>query len=104
MKNLVNTIGIKTNQVLSIEEIGDQTGFFIFYNSDFYCIQIHDEEVACDGLLFNNINNIISNLNYFSLAPAVRFLDEGFLSSAARARLFSSATSTHFLAERFFSS
>ena len=53
---------------------------------------------------FNNINNIISNLNYFSLAPAVRFLDEGFLSSATGARLFSSATSTHFLAERFFSS
>lgn len=24
---------------------------------------------------FNNINNIISNLNYFSLAPALRFLD-----------------------------
>ena len=31
---------------------------------------------------FNNINNIISNLNYFSLAPAVHFLAEGFLSSA----------------------
>lgn len=24
------------------------------YNRDFYCIQIHDAEVACDGLLFNN--------------------------------------------------
>lgn len=24
------------------------------YNRDFYCIQIHDTEVACDGLLFNN--------------------------------------------------
>lgn len=49
---------ISPNQVLSIEETGKQEGFFIFYNSDFYCIQIHDEEVACDGLLFNNIHNM----------------------------------------------
>ncbi|PAM93758.1 AraC family transcriptional regulator [Flavobacterium sp. IR1] len=49
---------ISPNQVLSIEEISDQGGFFIFYNSDFYCIQIHDQEVACDGLLFNNIHNM----------------------------------------------
>jgi AraC-like DNA-binding protein len=32
--------------------------YLIFYNRDFYCIQIHDEEVACDGLLFNNIYNM----------------------------------------------
>lgn len=49
---------ISPNQVLSVEEMGNQPGFFIFYNSDFYCIQIHDEEVACDGLLFNNIHNM----------------------------------------------
>ena len=30
----------------------------MFYNRDFYCIQIHDKEVACDGLLFNNIHNM----------------------------------------------
>ncbi|TCN59879.1 helix-turn-helix domain-containing protein [Flavobacterium circumlabens] len=29
--------------------------FFINSNRDFYCVQIHDAEVACDGLLFNNI-------------------------------------------------
>lgn len=49
---------ISPNQVLSVEEIGDQAGILIFYNSDFYCIQIHDEEVSCDGLLFNNIHNM----------------------------------------------
>lgn len=35
-----------------------ETGYFIYYNRDFYCIQIHDKEVACDGLLYNNINNM----------------------------------------------
>lgn len=49
---------ISPNQVLSIEGLCVDTGYFIFYNRDFYCIQLHDEEVACDGLLFNNINNM----------------------------------------------
>lgn len=46
------------NQFLQIRQAGDDTGYFIFYNRDFYCIQLHDEEVACDGLLFNNIANM----------------------------------------------
>lgn len=49
---------ISPNQLLNIEELGDEPGYFIFYNVDFYCIQIHDDEVACDGLLFNNVHNI----------------------------------------------
>lgn len=49
---------IGPNQVLSIEGLCADPGYFVFYNQDFYCIQIHDEEVACDGLLFNNINNM----------------------------------------------
>ena len=49
---------ISPNQLLSIEGLCSDSGYFIFYNQDFYCIQIHDEEVACDGLLFNNINNM----------------------------------------------
>ena len=27
----------------------------IHFNKDFYCIQIHDQEVACDGILYNNV-------------------------------------------------
>jgi AraC-like DNA-binding protein len=49
---------ISPNQFLQIESFGTGPGHLIFYNRDFYCIQIHDEEVACDGLLFNNINNM----------------------------------------------
>lgn len=49
---------ISPNQYLQIEEAGEENGYFIFYNRDFYCIQIHDQEVACDGLLFNNIRNM----------------------------------------------
>jgi AraC-like DNA-binding protein len=49
---------VAPNQFLKIENYGMKAGYLIFYNRDFYCIQIHDEEVACDGLLFNNIHNM----------------------------------------------
>lgn len=49
---------VAPNQVLKIEKSGNEKGYMIFYNRDFYCIQIHDQEVACDGLLFNNIHNM----------------------------------------------
>lgn len=57
---------VSPNQHLQIEQIGPEAAYLIFYNRDFYCIQIHDDEVACDGLLFNNIHTM----------PIVR-LDEG---------------------------
>ena len=46
-----------SNQFLKIDKSGEN-GFLTFYNRDFYCIQIHDHEVACDGLLFSNIHNM----------------------------------------------
>jgi len=49
---------VSPNQHLHIKKLGKEEGHFIFYNRDFYCIQIHDEEVACNGLLFNNIYNM----------------------------------------------
>ncbi|PWJ57858.1 AraC-like DNA-binding protein [Dyadobacter jejuensis] len=49
---------INTNQHLDIQSGSNDDAFLIYYNRDFYCIQIHDEEVACDGLLFNNIFEI----------------------------------------------
>jgi len=49
---------VSPNQVLNITGVGSAPGSMIFYNRDFYCIQLHDEEVACDGLLFNNIYNM----------------------------------------------
>jgi AraC-like DNA-binding protein len=51
---------VAPNQFLKIENFGSTVGYLIFYNRDFYCIQIHDQEVACDGLLFNNVQNMPS--------------------------------------------
>ncbi|WP_126653159.1 helix-turn-helix domain-containing protein [Chryseobacterium aureum] len=46
-----------TNQHLNIQK-GKDESVLLFYNRDFYCIQIHDKEVACDGLLFHNVFEI----------------------------------------------
>lgn len=46
-----------TNQHIKISKAsGNAT--LLYYNRDFYCIQIHDKEVACDGLLFHNVFEI----------------------------------------------
>lgn len=49
---------VSPSQHLHIKKLGKEEGHFVFYNRDFYCIQIHDEEVACNGLLFSNIYNM----------------------------------------------
>ncbi len=46
-----------TNQHLNFQK-GKDESVLLFYNRDFYCIQIHDKEVACDGLLFHNVFEI----------------------------------------------
>ncbi|SFD74175.1 AraC-type DNA-binding protein [Chitinophaga sp. CF118] len=33
-------------------------GVLLYYNRDFYCVEIHDKEVACDGILFHNVYEI----------------------------------------------
>jgi AraC-like DNA-binding protein len=34
------------------------TGTMLYYNRDFYCVEMHDKEVACDGILFHNVYDI----------------------------------------------
>ncbi|MGG7439535.1 helix-turn-helix domain-containing protein [Chryseobacterium arthrosphaerae] len=46
-----------TGQHLHIKN-GKEESILLHYNRDFYCIQIHDKEVACDGLLFHNVYEI----------------------------------------------
>ena len=33
-------------------------GIVLCFNRDFYCVEIHDKEVSCDGILYNNIFNV----------------------------------------------
>lgn len=62
---------LNVNQFLQIDSAGEEEGFFLYYNRDFYCIQIHDEEVSCDGFLFNNIYTMPMTLLPDAEAPRV---------------------------------
>ena len=46
-------------------------GTALYYNRDFYCVEIHDREVACDGILFHNAYEIPSVRVEEAAAPAV---------------------------------
>ena len=42
---------ISSNQWYQLQE---STGLLLYYNRDFYCVELHDSEVSCDGILFHN--------------------------------------------------
>ena len=46
-------------------------GTALYYNRDFYCVEIHDREVACDGILFHNAYEIPSVRVEGDAGPAV---------------------------------
>ncbi|WP_020529248.1 helix-turn-helix domain-containing protein [Flexithrix dorotheae] len=57
---------IETNQICSFSPGGkitalnttDENHFLLQFNKAFYCIEIHDKEVSCNGLLFNGLSSL----------------------------------------------
>ncbi|MBX2840290.1 MAG: helix-turn-helix domain-containing protein [Flammeovirgaceae bacterium] len=57
---------IENNQVccfspggnISDIEFSDQNHFLLQFNKAFYCVEIHDKEVSCNGLLFNGLSSL----------------------------------------------
>lgn len=51
-------------------------GTVLYYNRDFYCVEIHDKEVACDGILFHNAYEIpmvlVDEAAAVAVAPLLR--------------------------------
>ncbi|WP_452230312.1 helix-turn-helix domain-containing protein [Lacinutrix sp. MEBiC02404] len=46
---------LSPGQVFSVDSEKIQEAYKISFIKDFYCIQTHDKEVACNGVLFNNV-------------------------------------------------
>ncbi|MCG1035025.1 helix-turn-helix domain-containing protein [Polaribacter sargassicola] len=46
---------LSPGQVFTVESEQIKTAYKLTFVRDFYCIQTHDQEVACNGILFNNI-------------------------------------------------
>jgi hypothetical protein len=49
---------INKSQVYKLMNVGLADGQLLYYNCDFYCVEIHDREVSCDGILDNNVYEI----------------------------------------------
>lgn len=46
---------LSPGQVFSVESEKIKEAYKLTFIRDFYCIQTHDKEVACNGILFNNV-------------------------------------------------
>lgn len=46
---------LSPGQVFSVESESINEAYYLNFSEDFYCIQTHDQEIACNGILFNNI-------------------------------------------------
>ncbi|MGB0892065.1 MAG: AraC family transcriptional regulator, partial [Flavobacteriaceae bacterium] len=46
---------LSPGQVFSVDSEKIKEAYQISFVRDFYCIQTHDAEIACNGVLFNNI-------------------------------------------------
>ena len=46
---------LSPGQVFTVDSEHIKTAYKLTFVRDFYCIQTHDKEVACNGILFNNI-------------------------------------------------
>ncbi len=52
-------------------------GIILYFNRDFYCVEIHDKEVSCDGILYNNIFNVAElTLPTDEIKPIENILEE----------------------------
>ncbi len=46
---------LSPGQIFSVDTEKIKLAYKLTFAQDFYCIQIHDKEVSCNGVLFNNI-------------------------------------------------
>ncbi len=46
---------LSPGQIFSVESEKVKEAYQLSFTKDFYCIQTHDAEVACNGVLFNNV-------------------------------------------------
>ncbi|WP_079242202.1 AraC family transcriptional regulator [Chryseobacterium indologenes] len=50
-----NILFLSPYQKVKLVSESNETIHMLFFHGDYYCIEYHKEEVACNGLLFNNI-------------------------------------------------
>ncbi|MFK7809168.1 MAG: AraC family transcriptional regulator [Saprospiraceae bacterium] len=47
---------LSPGQVFTVESESVKTGYQLSFNKEFYCVETHGKEIACNGVLFNNVH------------------------------------------------
>lgn len=47
---------LSPGQILTVESETVKSGYQIAFNREFYCVETHGKEIACNGVLFNNVH------------------------------------------------
>lgn len=47
---------LSPGQILTVESESVKSGYQIAFNREFYCVETHGKEIACNGVLFNNVH------------------------------------------------
>ena len=47
---------LSPGQVLSVDAEKVKSGYQISFDKEFYCVETHGKEIACNGILFNNVH------------------------------------------------
>ncbi len=47
---------LSPGQVLTVEAEKVKSGYQISFDKEFYCVETHGKEIACNGVLFNNVH------------------------------------------------
>ena len=47
---------LSPGQVFSVKNEKAKQGYQITFNKDFYCVETHGKEIACNGVIFNNVH------------------------------------------------
>lgn len=48
---------LSPGQVLGVQSEAIKSGYQIIFNREFYCVETHGKEIACNGVLFNNVHH-----------------------------------------------
>ena len=65
---------LSPGQVLEVDTEKVKSGFQISFDREFYCVETHGKEIACNGVLFNNVHQATMIALGASDAPGFRNL------------------------------
>lgn len=71
---------LSPGQILTVENEKVRTGYQISFDREFYCVEAHGKEIACNGLLFNNVHRATAIPLAISDTPVFKQLMDNIIS------------------------